>query len=98
MEKEKIIQIFENIVRLLELKGENPFKIRAYTNAARALETLSESLTNLIASDKLKEVSGLGKATTEKITTLVKDGKLEYYITCLLSSLQTYLVYSNYEA
>lgn len=41
MDREEIIGIFENIARLLELKGENPFKVRAYTNAARALETLA---------------------------------------------------------
>ncbi|MCE9542224.1 MAG: hypothetical protein K8R38_01695, partial [Verrucomicrobia bacterium] len=35
-------EILEHIAQLLELKGENPFKIRAYTNAARALESLSE--------------------------------------------------------
>jgi hypothetical protein len=41
MSKDEIAEILEQIARLLELKGENPFKIRAYANAARALETLS---------------------------------------------------------
>jgi len=44
MNAEQIVEVFENIARLLELKGENPFKIRAYTHAARALETLHEPL------------------------------------------------------
>src|SRR6266404_904487 len=39
MTKSEIAGILENIAALLELKGENPFKIRAYTNAARAIET-----------------------------------------------------------
>ena len=39
--KEQTIELLETIARLLELKGENPFKIRAYTNSARALETFS---------------------------------------------------------
>ena len=44
MTKDEIAKILEQIARLLELKGENPFKIRAYVNAARALETLSGDL------------------------------------------------------
>ena len=49
MNKDEIAGVFENIARLLELKGENPFKVSAYTHAARALETLSEPLETLIA-------------------------------------------------
>ena len=79
MSKDDIISIFENIARLLELKGENPFKVRAYTNAARAIETLSDSLESLVAEGRLQEVDGIGQATGEKIAALVRDGKLEYY-------------------
>jgi len=79
MSKDDIISIFENIARLLELKGENPFKVRAYTNASRALETLAEPLETLVAEDRLKEVDGIGPATGGKIAALVRDGKLEYY-------------------
>ncbi len=79
MSKDDIITVLENIARLLELKGENPFKVRAYTNAARALETLSEPLEKLVEEERLGEVEGLGKATSEKIAALVRDGKLEYY-------------------
>jgi DNA polymerase (family X) len=68
----------EEIAILLELKGENPFKIRAYTRAARALETLSEDLGTLVAEKRLEEVDGIGKAIAEKVTLLVTTGKLEY--------------------
>ncbi|MFZ4776352.1 MAG: DNA polymerase/3'-5' exonuclease PolX [Terrimicrobiaceae bacterium] len=81
MTKDEIIEVLENIARLLELKGENPFKVRAYTHAARALETLTDPLEKLVEEDRLQEVEGLGKATAEKIATLVRDGKLEYYDT-----------------
>jgi DNA polymerase (family 10) len=47
-------EILEHIAQLLELKGENPFKIRAYTNAARALESLGELLRALKKQLKLK--------------------------------------------
>jgi hypothetical protein len=79
MSRDDIITVLENIARLLELKGENPFKVRAYTNAARALETVSEPLEKLVEEDRLGEVDGLGKATSEKIATLVREGKLDYY-------------------
>jgi DNA polymerase (family 10) len=79
MNKDEIAGVFENIARLLDLKGENPFKIRAYTHAARALETLSESLETLIAEDRLLAVDGIGKATGEKIVELAANGRLAYY-------------------
>ena len=72
-------EILEQIAQLLELKGENPFKIRAYTNAARAMESLSEPLATIVAEERLGEIEGIGKAITEKVTELVTTGKLEYY-------------------
>ena len=79
MSKEEIAEIFEQIAKLLELKGENPFKIRAYANAARTLETLSGDLPKMIEEDRLRDVEGIGKAIAEKITTLIQTGRLEYY-------------------
>ena len=79
MNKDEIAGVFENIARLLELKGENPFKVRAYTHAARALETLSEPLETLIAEERLTAVDGIGKATGEKITELSTHNRLDYY-------------------
>ncbi|HEY5707659.1 MAG TPA: DNA polymerase/3'-5' exonuclease PolX [Terrimicrobiaceae bacterium] len=81
MSKDEIARTLEQIARLLELKGENPFKIRAYVNAARAMETLSEDLAKMIAEERLQEVEGIGKAIAEKITTLIRTGRLEYYDT-----------------
>lgn len=79
MNKDEIAGVFENIARLLELKGENPFKVRAYTHAARALETISEPLETLIAEERLTAVDGIGKATGEKIAELSAYGRLDYY-------------------
>src|SRR5205807_66321 len=64
---------------LLDLKGENPFKSRAYTNAARALETMSEPLDKLITENRLGEVKGIGESIQKKIVELLSTGKLEYY-------------------
>ena len=79
MNKDEVAQILEQISRLLELKGENPFKIRAYVNAARALDTLSGDFEKMIEEDRLREVEGIGKAIAEKITTLIRTGRLDYY-------------------
>jgi len=79
MDKNGIAEVFESIARLLELKGENVFKIRAYENGARALESLDEDLDRLIAEERLGEVKGIGKALVEKIESLRTTGRLEYY-------------------
>jgi DNA polymerase (family 10) len=77
--KEETIELLETIARLLELKGENPFKVRAYTNAARALETFSGNFQTTVAEDKLGELDGIGDAITKKISEYVQTGRLEYF-------------------
>jgi DNA polymerase (family X) len=77
--KEAVIKILEEIAVLLELSGENPFKVRAYQNAARNLEKLDTDLIGLVKENKLSEVEGIGEAINKKITELVETGNLEYY-------------------
>lgn len=77
--KEEVLELLESIARLLELKGENVFKVRAYTNAVRTLETFSGDFTVLIEQGKLGEVGGIGSALEEKITTYATTGSLPYY-------------------
>ncbi|HEV7926723.1 MAG TPA: DNA polymerase/3'-5' exonuclease PolX [Verrucomicrobiae bacterium] len=79
MDKEQIAGILSEIGTLLELKGEVIFKTRAYANAARTLEGLSEPLDKLIAEDRLGEIKGIGEALQKKITELATTGKLAYY-------------------
>ncbi len=79
MDKEKVAGILVEIGTLLELKGENPFKTRAYGNAARTLEGLSEPLAKLVAEKRLGEIKGIGQALEQKITELVETGKLKYH-------------------
>ncbi|MGC3988861.1 MAG: helix-hairpin-helix domain-containing protein [Chthoniobacteraceae bacterium] len=61
------------------MKGENPFKIRAYTNAARALETFAGNLSQMAEAGTLDEIEGIGKAIAEKITELLQTGQLAFY-------------------
>jgi DNA polymerase (family X) len=79
MDKDQVAEILSEIGVLLELKGENPFKTRAYSNAARALEGLSEPLDKLIAEERLGDIKGIGEALQKKITELATTGKLPYY-------------------
>lgn len=79
MEKSAIASVLDEIATLLELTGENPFKIRAYSNGARILETLTEDLDELIKTDKLSEIPGMGEALVDKITTLRRDGVLPFH-------------------
>lgn len=79
MDKDKVAAVLVEIGTLLELKGENPFKTRAYHNAARTIESLTEPLAKLIADGRLGETKGIGEALEKKITELVQTGKLAYY-------------------
>jgi DNA polymerase (family 10) len=79
MDKNKIAEILIEIGILLELKGENPFKTRAYANAARILENLDEPLEKIILGKRLGEIKGIGEALEQKITELFETGKLKYY-------------------
>lgn len=77
--KDEVVAVLEGIAQLLELKGENPFKIRAYQNAARALESYSGNLENAAREGKLREIGGIGAAIAEKIGELYAAGHLPYY-------------------
>ena len=79
VDKDAIAAVLAEIGTLLELKGENPFKTRAYHNAARILEGLTEPIEDLVAQDRLGEVQGIGAALQEKVTTLVRTGRLPYH-------------------
>ena len=79
MDKAAIAAVLEEIGTLLELQGENPFKVRAYHNGARALSALEGDLGERIAAGTLDDVPGLGAALVEKITTLFQTGHLKYY-------------------
>lgn len=79
MDKAQVSSLLHEIGLLLELTGENPFKARAYYGAARALDSLDEDLATLIQEDRLSRVAGIGQALREKISTLVRTGRLQYH-------------------
>jgi DNA polymerase (family X) len=79
MDKATIADVLDKIATLLELKGENPFKIRAYTNAARSIETFGGNLGDLKDEEALEKIPGIGKAIAAKIKELVETGALRFF-------------------
>ena len=79
MDKKDIVEVLERIGTMMEIKGENPFKIRAYSAGARTLQTMEEDLGDVIEEGRLGDIPGIGKALTEKIETLYATGELEFY-------------------
>lgn len=79
MDKATIADVLEKIATLLELKGENPFKIRAYTNAARSIETWGGNIADLANEETLEKIPGIGKAIAAKIKELVETGALKFF-------------------
>jgi DNA polymerase (family 10) len=78
MTKSEIAGVLEQIAALLELKGENPFKIRAYTNAARAIETFGGNIPDLQDEEAVAKTPGIGKSIALKIKELAATGSLKY--------------------
>ncbi len=79
MKNLEIAQILENISILLEIKKENPFKIRAYRAAAEKIRNESVDVIKEAENGSLADIKGFGKALVSKITDLVENGKMEYY-------------------
>jgi DNA polymerase (family X) len=78
MTRDDVAAALEEIGTLLALQGENDFKVRAYSNAARTVSQLPGDLTQMVADGTLADVRGFGEALVEKISTLVTTGKLPY--------------------
>ncbi len=73
MDKSEIIKALRELALYLEIDGENPFKIRSYYKAADTLEHTPESIEELINSNKLRELEGIGEAIEKKIISWYKD-------------------------
>jgi len=71
--------VLEEVALFLELKGENPFKVKAYSHAARTIETLEEDPEVMIREGRLKEIKGIGEALAQHITELVTTGRLQLH-------------------
>lgn len=79
MKNREIAVIFEHIADILELKGENVFRINAYHKASRMLQDMTENIEEVDKQGKLKEIAGIGSGMIEKIEEFLKTGKIERY-------------------
>ncbi|MCA9115208.1 MAG: DNA polymerase/3'-5' exonuclease PolX [Planctomycetaceae bacterium] len=79
MQNSEIARMFEELADLLEIDGANPFRVRAYRNAARTITGLTDSLADLAADDScdLSSLPGIGKDLAAKIVAIVETGQLE---------------------
>jgi DNA polymerase (family 10) len=75
MDKTQVADILDEVGTLLELKGENPFKSRAFHNAARILSGVTEDLKVLVESGEIRKIKGIGESTSKVISDLVTTGK-----------------------
>lgn len=79
METARIAEILDEMGTLLEVRGENPFRCRAYHNASQALRGLPSDLSEMITSGTLAEVPGIGETMLAKIVRLATTGQLPAY-------------------
>ena len=79
MNREQMVEVLGKIALLLELKGENPFKVRAYRQGAEIVEAMEEDIVELAKNDELKGIKGLGEALRDKLGEMAKTGGLEFY-------------------
>ena len=77
--KSDVARIFEEMAEILDILGENPFKVRSYENAARAVKSLPGDIGEMLATGALLEVKGIGKSIFSHIEELHKAGKLGAY-------------------
>ncbi|TAL69342.1 MAG: DNA polymerase/3'-5' exonuclease PolX [Bacteroidetes bacterium] len=79
MPDKKLIKILDNIAILLEIKGENPFKSRAYSNAAEIIRENQLDIQKEVQEGTLSNIKGFGDALVKKMTEYVQIGKISYY-------------------
>jgi DNA polymerase (family 10) len=79
MKNLEVAEIFRKIADILEIKGENPFRIRAYQKAAQNIEDLTSDLEDLARKDRLTELPGVGEDLALKIKEILKTGTLKQY-------------------
>ena len=79
MTAQDMAEVFHRIALLLELKGENPFKVRAYKTGAETVENFAGDIVALAAANKLAGIKGIGEALRDKLHEMATTGKLEFY-------------------
>lgn len=79
MKNQEIASLFERIANILELKGENTFRINSYRKVARVIGDLAEDIEEIAKTQKLTDIPGIGEGTAEKIIEYLHTGKMAKY-------------------
>ncbi len=79
IDNREVAAILEEVANILEILGDNPYKIRAYRKAAHSICELGEDLEDLWRQGKLHTVDGVGKAIQSKIEEILQTGSLKYH-------------------
>ncbi|MDD5690010.1 MAG: helix-hairpin-helix domain-containing protein, partial [Caldisericia bacterium] len=79
MDNATVADILNRIAEMLEIKGENPFKVRAYQKAALTIGSLTKDIKEVVESDEIYNLPGIGESIALKIKELVNTGRLKYY-------------------
>ena len=79
MTRENLAEVLDEIALLLELKDENPFKIRAYRNGAETVRNFDGDIVQLAIDNELKGIKGIGDALQDKLHELASTGSLEFH-------------------
>ncbi|MBN1354615.1 MAG: DNA polymerase/3'-5' exonuclease PolX [Candidatus Omnitrophica bacterium] len=79
MKNQELTKIFDYIADILEIKGDNLFRIRAYRRAARNIENLGEEIEKIIKDGAVDDIPGIGEDLAEKIKEYVSTGKMWFY-------------------
>src|SRR5881409_1616006 len=79
MKNEEIASRFGEIADMLDILGEDTFRILSYQRAARQLESLTENVEDLVREGRVDQIPGIGRALAEKIVEYVTTGRIGYY-------------------
>lgn len=77
--RDDLADVLDEIGLLMEIKGENPFKIRAYLNGAETVRNFQGEIVAMAAANNLQNIKGIGKALQEKLHELANTGKLKFH-------------------
>jgi DNA polymerase (family 10) len=79
MKKHEVAAIFRSMASLLEMNGENPYRVRAYRKAAQVIHDLTEDIEDVAAREGLKDLPGIGRDLAAKIQEMIQTGTLALY-------------------
>lgn len=79
MDNDDVARVLDEIGDMLEIKGENPFKTRAYHRAANSIRALTENINEIRKKDNLDKIPAVGSGIADKIAELLDTEKLLYY-------------------